>query len=620
MKTKFIIASLLCAAATPALAAPTPAPAATPTPTPTATATPATTPAETVITVTATRNPRPLAQTASSVTVITRRQLESRDIFDLAQAVTLAPGVSLAQTGTSGKSASVFIRGAESNHTLVLIDGVRANNPDDGRFDFGAMPAENIERIEVVRGPGSALYGSDAIGGVINIITRRGTGPLVTGVKLEGGSRGTNKQVFSVHGQAGKTGISLAASHLGTNGFFTNDYYHDNGASLRLDRDLGSGANLTFLTRLSNAHAGVPGQEYLLPDPFESERTSDLNTSLRFTNQRARYRDELSIGLNDRHLRDDDSRDTQYNFPSYPLAHNRTDTLSAQRAWNLGSHVITTGLEHLDEHFNSNAGIDNNTHTDAVFVQDEWHAGRLSLVPGLRQERNSQYGNFTSGHLAGAYQMDEANRLKFSVGNAFKAPTFYDLYGFGGNPNLDPERSVGMDLGIEHALNGGSLGVTYFYNHIKQEIVYDNATMTSINVNSARVQGLELSFDKRLDGHNRLLINQTFTDISSANPSASLRRPKYNTSADLLSKMGRWNTDLALEAQGRRQDADFVNQFAPQPYPGYTRLDLTLGYRLHSGSQIYVRGQNLLDRQYAQAAGYPAPGFNFILGFKTADF
>jgi vitamin B12 transporter len=256
---------------------------------------------ETVIVVTAERNPQPISQTPSAISVVDRAQIEAKKPFDISDLIRLAPGVSTAQTGSQGKGISVFLRGANSNHTLVLIDGIRANSPADGRFDFGSILAENIERIETLRGPQSALYGSDAIGGVINIITRRGSGPLQTGGGVEFGTRGLNKQVFSARGDLGKGGLSLSATRLNGNGIVDNDENRNLGASLRYDLPVGSG-NLSFTTRFDSAKVGTPGQTAFSVDPNAVSDGRDAFGSVQYTGGNPKRRDRISFGVADRKL------------------------------------------------------------------------------------------------------------------------------------------------------------------------------------------------------------------------------------------------------------------------------------------------------------------------------
>lgn len=580
---------------------------------------------EQVIVVTAERRPQTLLQSPSSVAVVTRSQIEARKSFDLADAIRLLPGVSVAQSGTFGKSASIFLRGTNSNHTLVLVDGVRANSPQDGRFDIGQIPIENVEQIEIVRGPASALYGSDAIGGVINILTRRGSGPIRTGGQLEYGSFNTQKQVVDVRGEQGKNRFSFSAFRDKTDGNFANDDFQDVGTSLRFDRALGGQGNLAFIGRTSSAKFGVPGQEFLSFDPNQRGTSRDSTLSLAYSNQVGKRNDRLTLGVYDRHLTDDDTRAPKSPAPNPSRFSNRVLSLDAQSGYRFGQNTISGGFELRRESadiFSSSgfgeSAYQRSTRTDAVFVQNEFKSGALTLVPGARYENNSQFGDFTSLRLAGAYDLNAQAKLKASFGTAFKAPPFDSLYfpNFG-NPNLTPERSRGFDLGVRRQLSrSGGVEVTYFNNRIRNLIGFDAKTFLPININRARTSGAELSYNQNLGRGLRLVTSGTYTQTGSST-GPLLRRPKFNLSTDLIGQRGKIDFDLSLLAQGRRFDADFVNEFSARQYGGFVRVDLAFGYRLKNGVQPYIRINNLLNRQYAEVAGYPAPRFNIVFGVRA---
>ena len=618
------------------LAAPVLAQTATPTPEPTNQPTDEPTSPEQVIVITAERNAQPLADSPSAVSVITRQQIEAKKPFDILDVIRLAPGVSISQSGTRGKSTSIFTRGTNSNQTLVLVDGVRANSPQDGRFDFGQIPVENVERIEVVRGPASALYGSDAIGGVINIITKRGEGPLGAGGQIEFGNQGLNRQILNANGSFGKNRLSFSGFRLDSNGQFQNDDYRNVGASLRFDRQLSENKNLAFIGRTSRSKFGVPGQRELAFDPLQRDESEDSQFSLQFENRDGKRRDKIVLGQYDRDLRDDDTRDADAPTAAPSQFSNRVQTLDAQTSFDFGKNVLTAGVEErresadivsnfafLDQNGAVQTGgsrYDQKTRTRAFFAQNEFKNGALTLVPGVRREKNSQFGSFTSYRLAGAYDLSPKTRFKASFGTAFKAPSFDSLYfpNFG-NPNLNPERSRGFDAGISQKLGDGNLEITYYNNKIQDLISSDPTTFLPANINRAKTRGFELALSKPLARNLRLLVNGNTTRTSSS-AGRLLRRPKFNASADLILNRGKWNFDLGLVAQGDRFDANFANEFTPREYSGYSRFDLTVGYQLRGGIELYTRLGNLFNRQYEEVAGFPAPKFNIAFGVKTLRF
>ncbi len=594
-------------------------------------ATPTETPDETVIIVTAARNTRTLAQTTSAVTVVTRAQIEAKKPLDLVEAIRLAPGVAVAQSGTFGKTTSIFLRGTNSNQTLVLLDGVRANSPADGRFDFGTIPVENIERIEIVRGPQSALYGSDALGGVINIITRRGNGEFKSGGRIEFGSQNTNKQVVTARGGNAKgDGISFSLTRLSSNGFFANDDYKNLGASLRLDKALSTDANLAFTLRADDAKVGTPGQRDFSFDPNARSFPRDLSGSLQFTNKSGKRRDRIVLGAFDRRLRFEDALNPGDLFSTFTnsLNRNRVLDVDAQSSFERGAHTFTIGGELRRENASvqsvstfGNTSFSRATNTQALFVQDEFRNGKFNLVSGLRYERNSQFGGNLSGRLSGSYRLNERAKLKASVGTGFKAPSFNDLYYPNyGNPNLQPEKSVGGDLGIEYSISrGGSLEVTAFTNRLRNLITgvfVPPMTFQAANIGRAATQGIEIGLRQPLSEDLTFSLNQTFLNTSSQTP--LLRRPKFNTTADLIYKRDKLNFDFGIVAQGRR--FDLSPSYATQNYGGAARFDLTLGYEIRPQTQLYVRAQNLFNRRYDEAAGFPSPRFNFVIGLQTGAF
>lgn len=598
---------------------------------------------ESEVVVTATRNPQSLAQTTSAVTVITRQQIEDKKAFDLIDVIRLAPSVSIAQSGTRGKNASIFLRGSNSNHTLVLIDGVRANSPADGRFDFGTILVENIERIEVLRGPQSALYGSDAIGGVVNIITRRGTGAFKSGGAIEFGNDSMQRQSVSARGALNRGGLSFSATRLRSNGSFQNDDYRNLGASLRIDRTLSTKSNLAFIGRVHDAEIGTPGQRFLSFDPNARSRPRDLFGSVQFTNDDTKRRDKISLGVYDRRLRFDDPINPNAMFPSFTNSdlRDRVLSLDAQSAFSSGRHTLTLGGELRRETARGDSQssfgptvFDKGTTTQALFAQDEYRKGKLALVPGVRLENNSQFGGDVNGRLATSYAMSTRGKLKATIGTSFRAPAINELYfpQFG-NPDLQPEKSLGYEIGYEQALKrDGRVELTLFRNRFRNLIGTVATPMSDAfpfgfkagNANRARTQGVEIGFNQPFGRGFTGVINQSFINTSSTGGEL-LRRPRFNTSADLLFRRNKFNVDFGAIAQGRRFDNDFAappfgNGRGAGFYNGFTRFDLSAGLDVRPDVQLYIRAQNLFNRRYEEVAGFPAQGFNLVIGLQSNAF
>ncbi len=590
--------------------------------------------ADETVEITSTRLPRDIAQSVSAVTIITRRQIEAQKPLDLAELLNRAPGVSISRSGSPGQTTTVRLRGGESDHTLVLLDGVRLNSPSTGLFDFGQILVENIERIEVLRGPQSGLYGSEALGGVINIITRSGSGPFTTGGLLEYGSQNTNKQVVTAGGELGRGKLSFSATRLKSDGFFANDDYKNLGTSLRYDLPTSKTGSLSFITRLEDAKSGAPNQRALAFDPNARAKSQNWTSSVQWNNAGEKRRDKISLGFFDRKYRYDNPIDA----PGGSFDNNQFDDqdaqLEAQTSFLRGPHTLTFGGDYRREKANLSfksggpfgpfaANFTPKRSNWALFGQDEFRKAKFSIVPSLRYENNEQFGGDVNGRLAGAYQLNKG-RLKASIGTGFRAPTFNELYfpNFG-NVNLKPEQSTGFDFGYERPTKGGGrVEATLFYNRFRNLIGSDPVTFLPTNIDRATTKGVELFLSQPVAKNWNLTWNQTVQSVDSVNQQYILRRPKYATAIDAIYKNERWNADFAVISQGRRFDDNFV--FGPGNvrgfYSGFIRLDLTLGYDLKPNLEIYARAGNLLNRKYEEVAGYPAPRFNIVFGIKAKAF
>lgn len=599
-------------------------------------------PADESITVVTSANliPEELSETPATVTVVQPGQINAKQAFDITDVIKLAPSLSLLQTGSRGKTATLILRGANTNQTLILVDGVRINPPSQGVVDFSAIPVDNIDHIEVLRGPQSALYGSDAMGGVINIITRRGEGPLKSGAILEYGSQKTNRETYSLRGSTGKGSLSLTATRLQSDGFFTNDDFRNTGLSVRYDHPTSANSSLTLTTRLDEARTGTPGQRVVLFDPNERTKTSGWQGSLQWNHQTDQRQDKVILGWLNQKLFDNDPNNPGDPFFGTTDIKDQITNLEAHSSRSYAHHTLTGGGEVRRDKASFNIISDgmfgpfNNALSQAVttsglFVQDKMNVQRWTLVPGVRWEDHSRFGSNWSGRFNSSYQLTPVSRVKVNVGTGFHAPTIQQLFDpMFGNPNLKPEKSIGYELGYANDADPRThWEVTGFINRFRGLIGNDPVTFAPVNINQARTIGLEFAVDKSLGQDWRFVLNQGILHVSSSNPGFLLRRPRFTTTADLIRQHGKWQADLGVVASGKRVDNDFAGPFSggtgtgvTQLFPGFSRVDLTVSHTLRPGLQAYVRAQNLFNRHYEQVAGFPAPTFNFVVGIRTATF
>ena len=579
---------------------------------------------EIVVVVTPTKNPRRLSETTTAITVVSREQIEARKAFDITDILRQVPSLNLVQSGSRGKIANVFLRGASPSQTLVQIDGQRVNSPSFGAFDFGTLPIDNIERIEVLRGPQSGLYGADAIGGVINIITRRGVGPLRTGGRLEIGNDGTNRQTFSARGETGQNRIAFSATRLDSNGIRQNDDYRNLAASLRFDRAIGTKSNLAFITRFEDAKLGLAGQTFGF-DPNEQADPRTLFGSLQFTRDGEKRRDKISLGLFDKDLRDEDPTNVGDTFFGSSRIRDKVQTLEAQSAFLWGKHTLTAGAELRRQRArisgSSNFGPNNyegKTSTRAAFIQDELQSGKTSLALSGRYEDNSQFGGDLNGRFSVARKVAANSRLKVAVGTGFQAPTVDQLYSpFGGNANLQPVENSTFEIGLEQDLPRGGRAELNLYRSRFRNLVGFDANFTAVNVDRAQAEGLEVSLNQPFGKGFRFVANGGLLSINSTQQRNILRRPKYTAAADLIYRRGKAEVDFGVISRGRSYD---VGQTGAAIFGGYSRFDLAASYGVRDNLRVYARLNNLFDREFEEIVGYPAPGRQFVVGLQTGIF
>ncbi|MCB0323431.1 MAG: TonB-dependent receptor [Bdellovibrionales bacterium] len=577
------------------------------------------------VVVTATRTSESQATIGSSVSVITRDEIEAKHADSVLELLRSRPGVTVVQSGGPGRIASVLLRGAESDHTLVLIDGVRVNDNTSGQFDFGTLTTDNIERIEIVRGSQSVLYGSEALGGVINIITRTGTSePRATGA-AEGGSFGSQLYRASGSSKLGRLESSAGVSYRRTDGISAanssrgnqeDDAYENFTFDTRQGLTVGEDGRADVTFRFTDSEAELDGFDFTgIPTDlrdFVQERDSlTAAVSLR------KPVNEWLTPLVELAVSDDDTTgtDPETDFNNYVID-SQTLTVRTQLDAALGDDNTLTGGFQFEQREGVNRGsFDEERDVRSFYLQDQQAFGdELFLTAGIRFDNHAGFGEATTYRTTAAYLIpDIGSRLHGSFGTGFKAPSFNELFfpGFG-NPDLDEEKSLSFDVGWEQNLFEEQVVVdaTFFYSEFDDLIDFNTETFTAVNVKEAEAYGFETTLETELHPAVRTLLSYTFTESEDKATGALLsRRPRHQASLDLfLQPQERIEIVTTLLLVHSRRDSGGVRM------DDYERVDLTASYELTPMFEPYLRIENLFDDDYEEIPGYGTPGFSVYGG------
>ncbi|WOJ88475.1 TonB-dependent receptor [Methylocapsa polymorpha] len=598
------------------------------------------------IVVGATRLPTPESELGTSVTVITADEIAAKQQRTLPDALMDAPGLNVVQTGGPGGLTSVFIRGANSNQTKVFIDGIDVSDPSspNGAFDFAHVLNFDLGGIEVLRGPQSGLYGSDAIGGVINIATEKGQGPMRATANVEGGSFGTFNQTAKVSGSDDWLSYFFGFGHFQTDdtpvtppalvpiGRAINPNFYDNRTfSFRIGAQLADQLDVGLTSRYIETTLLSTSDDFLGPESLLSRIGSDQSFSRAFVHTTLfDGRLDQTLGLAYTHY------DRSYLDPNFiPLVPSfyEGSRIKVDYQGNLrlieGETLVVGAEREVDRLVNSNPLWAVNGDTAGFAELQSNIGGRLFNAASVRYDANDQFGGATTFRIAPALLiLETGTKLKGSVGTGFKAPTLdelydnYPAYGFFANPNLQPETSIGYDAGFEQTLlpDRISFGATYFANDIKNLININDTATSYVNIGRARTFGLE-SF-MSLTPWNGFSVRADYTYTVAKDETTQLdllRRPrdKLSISATLQATPA-----LLLSATfvytGPWADANRAGTATNLIAPGYTLLNLAATYDFGHGLSGFARVLNALDDRYQNPLGFEQPGLGVFGGVKLA--
>jgi vitamin B12 transporter len=573
------------------------------------------------VVVTATRIPQSRAEASHAVVVISREEIEKSGHLSLVELLQARGGVEITNSGGLGQPSAVSIRGAEPRHTLVLIDGLRIGSATAGGTAFENIPLNQIERIEIVPGPLSSVYGSDAIGGVIQIFTRSGAGGSArAGV----GAFGTREASASYGRRIDDTEFSFSAGVLESSSFDAgkpalpfaqhhpdSDRYRNRNFSARLARHVAAGHTLGFTAFHSEGAAHFDAG--LATDDVNRQTLQAYSIYSR-NRISAHWSSLLRIGTS----RDDS--DTVGAFPGYF----RTDQHQAtwQNELRLPIGTAVAGLEYLDQRVASNTLFKQTGRTvSSAFAGYGGAFGRHNLQLNARHDNNSQFGGRDTGSIGYGYRFAEALRLRASTGTAFKAPTFNDLYFpdfppfFFSNPNLRPERSRSREVGIDYRSADRQLAVTAFQSDISDLITVFTDPVTFVsntqNLSQVRIEGLEIGWRGTFWGW------QTRAQVTLQSPRDEMtgaqlrRRAKEYGSVGVERNLGPLRFGAEVVGSGERYDS--TNEAPNTRLHGYGLLNLTAGYAFSRDWSVNARWNNVLDRDYELIQFFNTPRSNLFV-------
>ena len=594
------------------------------------------------VVITATRIETTSSKVGSSVTVITAEEMERKQYRFVLDALREVPGLDIRQSGGTGSQTSIFMRGTNSDHTLVLIDGVRVHDPSNpnGAAAIDNLSVENIERIEVVRGPQSMLYGSDAIGGVINIITKRGEGPMQTTVSLEGGSFQTFTERLSTRGGGERLDYSLTISRTDTDGVTARptNREHDGYANTTVNARLGIRATDRLNIDIYSQYINARVEADFGSDPLLSESDTEqilFKIAPRLESFDGRWTQTFGAWVHDIQ-RDTDG--TGFGLPAerhgtlYGLDWQNDIEVSARSTFTFGA---DGEWQQVDNEVAGSPDFDRSTKNFGFYAQDAIEVGEaFNTTLGVRVDEHDQFGSHVTYRGTAAYRVARTDTtFRGSVGTGFKAPTLVELFdsSFGSNnPALEPEESLGFDIGVEQEFVEQHLtvGATFFYNEIDELIVavFDGMGFVNENVEKALTQGVESFVTLEPTDALSFRVRYTYTHTEAkeaasfglSKGSRLLRRPYHNASMDLSYRFleERAQATLSIQYVGERRDLDPMT-FATVTAEDYEVVNLTASYSPRENLTFTARLNNLFDEDYEEVLGFNTPGFGATAGVSV---
>lgn len=558
--------------------------------------------------VTPSRATESLSETLASVSIITRDDIEISVAEDLFELLRLQPGVDIVRNGGPGAQTSVFLRGSNSNHVLVLIDGVRVSSSNTGAYAWEQLPLNQIERVEIVRGPRGSTYGSDAIGGVIQVFTRSSPDPYA---RITGGSFGTSEFEGGLGYESEKTRISVNAGYRNVDGFSAQS---PDGFSYDPDDDGFEGINIGIKGSTQAEYGRWKYSLLALDNESEFDQgESEARQAISSVGFDGSFSPDWGYQLTGGYIRDTLFSDFGYftsDFKSERFDFSWQNQLIVGQDSNLGF-----GLDYYHEKGKSLNSWDESRNNAGLYGSFDHYFDALHLQLAGRLDENSRFGSKFTGQLALGYDIGHAWQLMGSYGSAFRGPNMSEQFspGFGGlfagNPALDPESSTSGEFGLRwRNQRAGSFSASLYRTDVEDLISFSGDNFQAINIAEARLEGVELEYRLALDRW-RLNANATFQNTENrATGESLLRRPdeKGSITVNRDFQNGSW-FGLEWFVSGKRRDVGGVT------LDGYHLLNLRAGWVFSPAWKLELRVDNILDEDYEPAFGFNSPGRSAFL-------
>ncbi len=583
--------------------------------------------------VTATRTAEPASQVGADVATLDAAELAQRQITTPRAALGLLAGAPMAASGAPGGVDSLFLRGANSNQTLFLVDGIRLSDANTDYADWlgGAALGAN-DRLELLRGPQSTLYGADAIGGVVSLTAQRGAGAPTASVGAEGGSFGTLAGTFAAQGTAGMWAYNVSGGAGHTDNSRPNNGFDSRNGVVRIDRTLSDQASVGGTVRWFNGKAGTP-YDIFTNDPNDTSTENNvLETVFLEVTPADHWSGKLTLGGQERRLVADSPAPNPPFFgpATTTTVVNTRAVVDGQVSYDgFDANRLTLGATGEADHTTNDGfgAIDQRQTIRAAFAEDEWTpVTGVFLTGGLRHDDYSTFGHVTTGRATAAWLVvPKTLKLRASYGTGFSAPSFLDLYGtsvafdYAGNPNLKPEHARGGDAGFDYYLpdQRGTLSATYFRTDYRDLIQADFSVSpsTEVNLDRARTQGVELEAKLAFGSDTELRLAYTYLDAKDlATGSQLLRRPRNSGSADLWHNFGDGvGAGVGVAGESGREDID-AQTFLHVAGQDFIVARVYGAWQMNGHLTLKARVENLFNKQYQDVNGYPALGLGAFVG------